>query len=101
MSRKMIGWIALAVFTVGALAFGLNSALGSEPAPSAKKASHAQTAPASVSSASKPTVGGAVSIAQKLFEAVQAPDNANNGGNSTSGPLNFISNLAKNHTNGK
>jgi hypothetical protein len=97
----MVGWIALAVFVVGGLAFGLNSALGSEPAPSAKKASHAQKAPASVSTDSKPTAGGAVSIAQKLFEAVQNSDNANNGDSSTNGPLNFISNLAKNHGNGK
>lgn len=97
MSRKMVGWIALAVFVVGGLAFGLNSALGSEPAPSGQKASHAQKAPASVSTDNKPTLGGAASIAQKLFEAVQTSDNGQNG--SANGPLSFIGNLTKNHDN--
>ena len=97
MSRKMVGWIALAVFVVGGLAFGLNSALGSEPAPSGQKASHAQKTPASTSTASQSTLGGAASIAQKLFEAVQTSDNGQNG--SANGPLSFISNLAKNHNN--
>jgi len=99
MSRKMVGWIALAVFVVGGLAFGLNSALGSEPAPSGQKASHAQKASSSVSTNSKPTLGGAASIAQKLFEAVQTSDNGQNG--SANGPLSFISNFAKDHNNNK
>jgi hypothetical protein len=99
MSRKMVGWIALAVFVVGGLAFGLNSALGSEPAPSGQKASHAQKAPASASTGSTPSLGGAASIAQKLFEAVQTSDNGQNG--SANGPLSVISNFTKNHNNGK
>ncbi len=101
MSRKMVGWIALAVFVVGGLAFGLNSALGSEPAPSGQKVSHTQKAPASASTSTdgKPTLGNAASIAQKLFEAVQNSDNGENSNGSTNGPLNFISNLAKNHNN--
>ena len=72
MSRKMVGWIALAVFVVGGLAFGLNSALGSEPAPSGQKASHAQKAPASASTASSPTLGGAASIAQTFSNNISA-----------------------------
>jgi hypothetical protein len=100
MSRKMVGWIALVVFVVGGLGFGLNSALGSEPAPSGKKASHAQKASASTST-SKPTLGGAASLAQKLFDAVQSNNGGTNGNGSTTGPLNFISNLAKNRNNGK
>ena len=78
MSRKMVGWIALAVFVVGGLFYGLNGALGSEPAPSgAKKVSHT-SAPASATTDSKPnTLGDATSIARELFQKFQ-DSHANN-----------------------
>ena len=98
MSRKMVGWIALAVFVVGGLVFGLNSALGSEPPPSGKKASPTHTAPASTSTASNPTLNDAASIAHKLFDAVQKHSgNADTTDGSDNGALSFISDLAKHH----
>ena len=101
MSRKMVGWIALAVFVVGGLAFGLNNALGSEPAPSGKKASHAQNASATTSTDSKPTLGNAASVAQKLFDAVKNHSEDGQDGNGTAnGPLSFINNLTKSHNSG-
>ena len=79
MSRKMVGWIALAVFVVGGLFYGLNAALGSEPAPSgAKKVSHT-SAPASSATDSKPSPRrDATSIARDLFQKFQDGQANNN-----------------------
>jgi len=92
MSRKMVGWIALAVFVVGGLFYGLNAALGSEPAPAgAKKASHTS---APTSDGKPNTLRDASSIAKQLIDAVK---DRGNGANSAGSPVSFLRNLTPDH----
>ena len=92
MNRKMIGWIALAVVVVGALFYGMNAALGSEPAPKNAKPHVTRVSNHKPADASNDT-GNMIETAKDLMEAFKGDDNATEG--ESRSPFDILKDLGK------
>jgi hypothetical protein len=88
MNRKLVAVIALAAIVLAGLFYGLNAALGSEPAPKGSKQETTRTV-----KADEDSTQGIVETARDIFDAVGKDEGDDGKADDSGSPADFLRNL--------